>query len=280
MKVAIVTGASRGIGRACALALGKKGYTHKSRLLFITPESISYYQMVEKKEKNETFLNLLNSIYRVIKNNDLDKPTYKKMIEAFIALPKEEKILKGSFKTYDIIELKEYGSFKNAPIKIVNWDVPQQERTNANNFWIMETRSNFFRNKIMESRKIISDYLEDSEMSLEKNPGEISTKIMTNKNKNKIGEDNIEFEKGTKLIINTDNKDINDIELIKKRAKTKYILTEDKDKIHYIGIFFQGFVKEYYEHINKTKKLSLKIELDKKKNNTDEKAQKEAKKRK
>ena len=26
-KIALVTGASRGIGRACAIALGKKGYT-------------------------------------------------------------------------------------------------------------------------------------------------------------------------------------------------------------------------------------------------------------
>ena len=256
--------------------LGKKGYTHKSRLLFITPENISYYQMVDKKEKNQNFLNLLNSLYRVIKNNDYDHPTYKKMLEAFIALPKEEKILKGSFKTYDIVELNEYGSFKKAPIRIVNLDVPKQEQTNTRNFWIMEAREVCFRNKIMESKKIITDYLEDSEMSLEKNPGEISTKIMTNKNKKKIGEDNIEFEKGTKLIISTSNKDINEIELVKKRTKSKYILSEDKDKIHYIGIFFQGFVKEYYEHINKTKKHSFQIDLDKKKNNNEEKARKDA----
>ena len=255
--------------------LGKKGYTHKSRLLFITPENISYYQMVEKKEKNQSFLNLLSSLYHFIKNNDYDQQTYKKMLDAFISLPKEEKILKGSFTSYDIKELNEYGSFKKAPIKIINLEVPEQERLNPRNYWIMETRYGFFRKKIMESKKIISDYLENSELSIEKNHGEISTKIMTNKNKNKIGEDNIEFEKSTKLIINS-SKEINETESIKKRTKTKYILSEDKDKIHYIGIFFQGFIKEYYEHINKSKKHAFKYEFDKKKkNNIDEKEPKE-----
>ena len=40
--------------------------------------------------------------------------------------------------------------------------------------------------------------------------------------------------------------------LKKKKTKTIYVLTEDKDKIHYIGIFYQGFIKEYFGQLNKS----------------------------
>ena len=91
--------------------------------------------MVEKKDKNQNFLNLLNSIYRVIKNNDYDKQIYKRMLDAFKALPPSEKILKQSFKNYEIEELKEAGSFKKAPIKVINLDVKnEQEKLNPKNY--------------------------------------------------------------------------------------------------------------------------------------------------
>ena len=252
--------------------LGKKGITHKSRLLCITPEKICYYQMVDKKDKNQQFLGLLSSLYRVIKNDDYDPQIYKEMIEAFQALPPEEKKEKQSFKNYEIKE-EEIGAFTKAPIRITNLDVEsEQEKLNPRNHWIMETSYDFFRRKIMDSKKIISNYLNDlnSEISIEKNIGEISTKMLTNNIKNKIEGENIDFEKDTKIII--DNKDINEIPIVGKKTKNKYVLTEDKDKIHYIGIFFQGFVKEYYEHINKCKKIEIKLmEFNEKKNMYEEK---------
>ncbi len=39
--------------------LGVKGYTHKALLLYITPEKISHYYMIEKNEKTKKLLNLL-----------------------------------------------------------------------------------------------------------------------------------------------------------------------------------------------------------------------------
>ena len=95
--------------------------------------------------------------------------------------------------------------------------------------------------------------MDESEISIDNK--EISTKINT-VNIKKKGEENIgDYDKGTKLIIdNKEIKDLNEIQ-IQKKIKNKYILLEDKDKIHYIGIFFQGFVKEYFEHINKCKKI-------------------------
>ena len=250
--------------------LGQKGITHKTRLLYITPEKISYYQMVEKKDKNQNFLNLLNSIYRVIKNNDYDKQIYKKMLEAFKALPPSEKILKQSFQNYEIEELKESGSFKKAPIKVINLDVKnEQEKLNPKNYGIMETGYDFFRRRITDYKKYISNYLEDSEMSLEKDVVEISTKINTNNNMSKKAEENLEYEKGTKILI--ENKDMKD-DIQTKKIKNRHVLLEEKDKIHYIGIFFQGFLKEYFEYINKSKKNKMKhVEYDKKKNNIDEK---------
>ena len=240
--------------------LGQKGITHKTRLLYLTPEKISYYQMIEKKEKTQNFLNLLNSIYRVIKNNDYDKQIYKRMLDAFKALPPSEKIMKQSFKNYEIEELKEAGSFKKAPIKVINLDVKnEQEKLNPKNYWIMETGYDFFRKRITDYQKNI---LEDSEMSLEKDVVEISTKMMTN-NINKKTEENTEY-------IIVENKDKEDEQ--KKKMKNRHILSEEKDKIHYIGVFFQGFLKEYFEYINKSRKNKIKhVEYDKKKSNVDEK---------
>ena len=260
--------------------LGQKGFTHKTRLLLITPEKISYYQMVDKKEKNQKFLDLLNSLYRVIKNNTYDKQIYKKMLDAFIALPNEEKKIKSSFKTYEIEEYKEESSFKKAPIKVINLDVKtEQEKNNPKNYWIMETGYGFFRDEILEvKQKFKMNYLEDSEISLENNK-EKSTKIMTN-NINKKNEEISQFEKETKILI--DNKDLKDINMsfqIRKKTRSKYVLSEDKDKIHYIGIFFQGFVKEYFEHINKCKKIKIKNKEFNKKRNIDEKSRIETEKR-
>ena len=244
--------------------LGMKGITHKTRLLLITPEEICYYQMVDKKEKNQKFLNILNRLYLVIKNNEYDLEKNKELLDAFMELPQEEKKIKRSFKNYEIIDLEEYGSFKKAPIKITNLDVQNEEdKLNPINYWIMETGSDFFRKAIMESHKKISNYIEESEYNITNN-NEISTKIMTNNIKSQKTDDNIiDLEKGTKLLIN------NDIH-IQKKQKTRNILTADKDKVHYIGIFFQGFVKEYFEHLNKIRKNNIKgMEREKKKSNTE-----------
>ena len=252
--------------------LGKKGFTHKSRLLFITKDQISYYQMVDKKESNQKFLNKLNSIYRVIKNNNYDEEVYKEMLDAFMALPQEEKILKGSFKNYDVIKIDEIGSFNKEPIKVINLDVKtEQAKEDPNNYWIMEAGYNFARDTILKAKNIIEKYYEDksSRISIEKNEGEISTKIMTN-NINKRLEENLDFEKGTKVLIN--NKDtFTDIQRGKK-SKNRIVLSEEKDKIHYIGIFFQGFVKEYFEHIYKEKKIEMRhMEYEEQKKELDEK---------
>ena len=101
----------------------------------LSQDGISYYQMVEKNEKTQNFLNLLKSLYRVIKNNDFDKQIFKKMNDAFKALPEKDKILKQNFKHYDIFDLEEYGSFKKAPIQVVNLDAQDtQAKNNSQNF--------------------------------------------------------------------------------------------------------------------------------------------------
>ena len=233
--------------------LGVKGYTHKTRLLYITPEKISYYQMVEKNERTHNFLDLLNSLYRVIKNNEYDQQIYKKMINAFKILPEKEKILKHSFVNYEIINQENISSFKKAPIKVINLDVKnEQEKLNPQNFWIMETGDECFRKTVIDSKKIILNYLHNSELKSNEKE-EFSTKFDTKKL-----DTNTDFDKNNKNNLNTEfsymkNFNYDDSYDIpkKKKSKIRYVLTEDKDKIHYIGIFFQGFVKEYFCQINK-----------------------------
>ena len=257
--------------------LGKKGITHKSRLLLITPEGISYYQMVEKNEKTQHFLNLLKSLYRVIKNNDFDRQIFSKMIEAFKALPPKEKVLKQTFNHYEIEDLNEYDSFKRAPIRIENLDVKNdQERSNPHNFWIMEANYDFFRKAINDAKKICDDYGKDSEKNLDNNGENSTTKLTTNIIINKKGEGDVDIDKDTKTLI--ENKDVTDIQF-EKKTKNKSKLKQEKEKIHFIGIFFQAFIKEYYEHINFCNKQKIMQMDNNKKKEGEEKNLEEEKKR-
>ena len=254
--------------------LGVKGFTHKTRLLYITPEKICYYQMIEKNSRTEAFLELLNNLYRVIKNNEYDQIIYRKMIEAFKFLPEEEKIMKHAFTNYDIVEQPRISSFKIAPIRIVNNNVKkEEEKSQPQNYWIMETGNECFKKTVFDSQKIILNYLNNNLKTNEKE--EISTNFATTK---KL-ESNNDFERNRNNLSNEFSYMRNNLEEEipkKKKSKIRYTLTEDKDKIHYIGIFFQGFIKEYFGQVNKNMRNKYKYSS---KDNNEEKARNEDLKR-
>jgi len=252
--------------------LGEKGYTKKTRLLYITPEKACYYKMIEKNDRTQHFLSLLNSLYTVIKNNEYDPDIYKKMVTAFKYLPEKDKVLKHSFLNYDIEVQDKISSFKKAPIKIINLDVKnEEEKEQPQNYWIMETGDDCFRKTVLDSQKAIINYLNNA--SVKSNEKEdFSTNLTTNKkgtttefDKNTKSNNNYEFSYLKSFQQENDSFEIPK----KKKTKIRYVLTEDKDKIHYIGIFFQGFIKEYCGQINKNfrnkSKYSMKTKVNEEK---------------
>ena len=223
--------------------LGKKGYSHKSRILFINKDGISYYQMVEKNSNTKNFLEILNSLYRVIKNNDYDHDLYNKLINEWKNLPEKEKKLKSYFQKYEIQKQEKISSFNKAPIKIVNLDArTEKEKKSPENFWIMETKEECFKKTIKEAKKMINDFIKKEKENVLKNNN------INNNNKNNF-----------KLSSNNNSIDDDKINLGKKEKK-KIEISEEKDKIHFISILYQGFIKEYYHIIHKIyveKKKSL-----------------------
>ena len=233
------------------IKLGVKGFSHKRRLLYITPEKICYYKMVERNEKTKNFLDLLNNLYSIIKNNEYVQENYRNVVEAFKNLPEEEKIIKHSFTKYEIDDQIHTSSFKKAPIKVVNLGVKsEQEKNQPQNYWIMETEYECFRKAVMNSQKVISDYKQENSIK-NKEQEEMSTYFITNNKKIET----TEYDKNTKTIYSNEFSYMKTLiceEAPKpKKQKIRYVLTEEKDKIHYIGIFYQGFVKEYLFQINK-----------------------------
>lgn len=250
--------------------LGEKGISKKTRLLYITPEKACYYKMIKNNDRTQHFLSLLNRLYRVIKNNELDQEIYKKMITAFNYLPEEEKVLKHSFLNYEIEFEDQIASFKKAPIKIINLDVKnEKEKEQPQNYWIMELEDECFRKTALDSQKAILNYLNNA--SVKSNEKEdFSTNLTTNKKGNTT-----EMDRNTKNNLNNGEfsymknfqEEDDNFEIPKKRkTKERYVLTEDKAKVHYIGIFFQGFIKEYFGQINRSIKNKFKYSVKTKNN--------------
>ena len=199
--------------------------------------------MVEKNSNTKNFLEILNSLYRVIKNNDYDHDLYNKLINEWKNLPEKEKKLKSYFQKYEIQKQEKISSFNKAPIKIVNLDArTEKEKKSPENFWIMETKEECFKKTIKEAKKMINDFIKKEKENVLKNNN------INNNNKNNF-----------KLSSNNNSIDDDKINLGKKEKK-KIEISEEKDKIHFISILYQGFIKEYYHIIHKIyveKKKSL-----------------------
>ena len=198
--------------------LGKRGFSHKTRILRITNEGICYYKMVEKNNETSNFIETLNNLYITKKNNNYDQQLYNEMIKLFRKLPSDQLVLKNYFRNYKIEKNPPISSFNQAPFKVTNLDIEENKREEAGNFWIMEATHDAFRRKIIKSKEYIREVLEKRRKKKEEDE-----KIKTMQQKVKKNEN----------VVKTDGK----------------VITLFKDKIKYIGLLYQGFLKEYFEFI-------------------------------
>ena len=133
----------------------------------------------------------------------------------------------------------------------------------------MELEDECFRKTALDSQKAILNYLNNA--SVKSNEKEdFSTNLTTNKKGNTT-----EMDRNTKNNLNNGEfsymknfqEEDDNFEIPKKRkTKERYVLTEDKAKVHYIGIFFQGFIKEYFGQINRSIKNKFKYSVKTKNN--------------
>ena len=79
------------------IKLGRRGFSHKSRLLYITKDGISYYRMLENNENTKDFLEYLKNIYTVKPGDRLEPEKLRELVNKFNNIPEEEKQLKFSF---------------------------------------------------------------------------------------------------------------------------------------------------------------------------------------
>ena len=202
------------------IKLGRRGFSHKPRILYITKDFISYYRMVEKNHRTRDFLECLKSIYVIKTGDTVDHDKLKELVRKFKNLPDEEKKLKSSFSKYIISVSENVSSFKKAPITVRNAE--ERDFTNPTNFWVMETKEERFREQILKAPIIINDTI---------------NAILSRK------EENINGKPGKKF--NQKEEKIKDL----GKEEKMIVLNEYKDKIKYIGLLYQGFMKEYLKTI-------------------------------
>ena len=201
------------------IKLGRRGFSHKSRLLYITKDGISYYRMLENNENTKDFLEYLKNIYMVKPGDRLEPEKLRELVNKFNKIPEEEKQLKFSFKKYIISISGNVSTFTKAPITVKNSE--EKDYTNPTNFWVMETRDVIFREEILKAPIIIHDAIDALN----------SRKI--NNLSSKIGKSSKKDEKLKEFL----------------KEEKMIVLNEYKDKIKYIGLLYQGFMKEYLKTI-------------------------------
>ena len=227
------------------IKLGRRGFSHKSRLLYITKDGISYYRMLENNENTKDFLEYLKNIYTVKPGDRLEPEKLRELVNKFNNIPEEEKQLKFSFKKYIISISGNASTFTKAPITVKNSE--EKDYTNPTNFWVMETKDERFRELILKVPYIINDAIYALNSKKEKGSKNDYGKKLKNDDKLK------EFAKDEKMVV----------------------LNEYKDKIKYIELMYQGFMKEYLKticEVNKKKRTFIdKSDLNKMDQNDKEK---------
>ena len=208
--------------------LGRKGYSHKERILRLTKKGIGYYVMLDNNRFTKEFLDEMQKVYTSKKVEDKTFYKFKVLGEMFSRIPENEKKLKNKFENYGLKITGDNPSVpKESSFTVINLE-NQEEPQNPDNFWIMDAGDEIIRNYIFQASKKLLQGINE----YKGRKGTSMSKIVQ---------------------INQPDSNINNkSELQKDKLSTDkmLILTDFKDKIKYVGIMYQGFMKEYLKAIS------------------------------
>ena len=218
------------------IKLGRRGFSHKERILKLSREGIEYYCMPDNNRFTKEFYESLEKIYTSKSFEDKTLGKFKTLADIFNRIPENEKKLKNSFDNY-ILNPTDSDSSTQRGCTFTVYNASKKDYTNADNFWIMDAGEEIIRNHIFRA----------------------SSKILQNLDEPKIKK---EFNRRQIKLNRTDNNNTRKEETQKDKLSTDkmLILNDYKDKIKYIGIMYQGFMKEYLKAIsdfNKKKRESF-----------------------
>ena len=207
--------------------LGKRGFSNKERILRITKSGIEYYVMLNNNRFTKEFLDEMKNIYTSKKFEDLSR--FKTLGEMFNRIPENEKKLKNKFENYSLKITEDNPSVpKESSFTVYN--LKNQEAPNPDNTWIMDAGEEMIRNLIFQASKKLLQGI--NEYRGRKGTSISRLSQMINKQENNM----------------TNKKD--DLQKDKLSSDKMIILTDYKDKIKYVGIMYQGFMKEYLKAIS------------------------------
>ena len=208
--------------------LGKRGFSNKERILRITKSGIEYYVMLNNNRFTKEFLDEMENIYTK-KFEDKTLSRFKILGEMFNRIPENEKKLKNKFENYSLKITEDNPSVpKESSFTVYN--LKNQEAPNPDNTWIMDAGEEMIRNLIFQASKKLLQGI--NEYRGRKGTSISRLSQMINKQENNM----------------TNKKD--DLQKDKLSSDKMIILTDYKDKIKYVGIMYQGFMKEYLKAIS------------------------------
>ena len=208
--------------------LGKRGFSNKERILRITKSGIEYYVMFSNNRFTKEFLDEMENIYTK-KFEDKTLSRFKILGEMFNRIPENEKKLKNKFENYSLKITEDNPSVpKESSFTVYN--LKNQEDPNPDNTWIMDAGEEMIRNLIFQASKKLLQGI--NEYRGRKGTSISRLSQMINKQENNM----------------TNKKD--DLQKDKLSSDKMIILTDYKDKIKYVGIMYQGFMKEYLKAIS------------------------------
>ena len=216
--------------------LGRRGFSHKERILHMTKKGISYYCMLDNNRFTKEFLEEVDKIY---KSNSFEGKTFSKfkhLADLFNRIPEKEKKLKNTFENY-ILNNTDTDTTTQKGCNFTVYNAAKKDYTDADNFWIMDAGDETIRNHIFRASMKLIQSLEE---------------VKEKKNQNE------------KVILNRTDIKVNAIkeELQKEKISSDKMtaISDFKDKIKFIGIMYQGFMKEYLKTIsdfNKKRRESM-----------------------
>ena len=203
------------------IKLGRRGFSHKERILYVSPKGIAYYEMLKHNRYTKEFLGEVSKIYSSTSYEDKALAKFKNLADLFKRIPDTEKKLKGSFDNY-ILNNTDSESVSQKGNTITVYDALNKDYTNTDNFWILDAGDEIIKSHIFRASMKVIQAIDEMKKNKEN-----KKQIKLNRTDNKL------------------NKKTETIQKDKLSTDKMELITDLKDKIKYIGIMYQGFMKEY-----------------------------------